>query len=208
MTTYADFKTRIKAYIEDDYTEFDTSIDDIVGNAELRISRDINLDAMLVRATGNFTIGAETLAKPASCVAIKWFTYTDINGDQQFLQFRTTSFLRDYAPNKATTGSPRYYGNLDEDTLELAPTPDATSAYEMEHEVRVDGLTASDGTSTWLSTDAEDLLLYACLVEGEIFHKNEGSLAMYEKKYEESLVATTAEVARIRGDSTSIRRKG
>ena len=52
------------------------------------------------------------------------------------------SFVRDYTPNPATTGLPKYYAVFDENTFILAPTPDSNYTFELHYKHRPASLTA------------------------------------------------------------------
>lgn len=216
MAAYSAIKTTVKAFLQDDYADFDGQIDEAVINAEKRLSRDLNLpDQFTWKTNGTLTQGTATLALPAGATGvIHWLSITPSSGKQSILQRRTTSFIRDYAPAPATTGEPKYYGIYDDATLLLGPTPNYQTGttdypYTLVYEVRIGTLTATEATTTWFSTNAEDLLIYAILVEGAMFHKamakagSEGSREFYEKEYERRLESQRTEVARIMRDQAS-----
>ena len=82
------------------------------------------------------------------------------------------AFVRDYTPNPATTGLPKYYAVFDENTFILAPTPDSNYTFELHYKHRPASLTAgADSGTTWVSTNAPDALLYGTLVEAATFLK-------------------------------------
>ncbi|MEQ8226728.1 MAG: hypothetical protein RIA64_01480 [Rhodospirillales bacterium] len=212
---YDGLKAVLKGYLSDDYTDFDDLIDEIVVNAEKRISRDLNLPAQTTWLTGStLTQGTNTLDLPSTSTGvIHWISITKSDGTQVILKRRETSYLRDYAPDPTSTGQPVYYAIYDADTILLAPTPDYQTGttdypYTLVHEVRITGLTVSGATTTWLSENAEDLLLQACLVEGAMIHKDfggedGGGLKVYEAEYKIRLDSQRAEVARVMRDQTN-----
>lgn len=212
---YDGLKTALKGYISDDYTDFDSLIDEIVVNAEKRISRDLNLPAQTTWKTdGTLTQGTNTLDLPSTATGVlHWVSITLSTGKQVILKKRATSFLRDYAPDPTSTGQPVYYATYDDDTILLAPTPDYQTGstdypYTLVYETRITGLTASGATTTWLSLNAEDLLLQACLVEGAMIHENfsgedGGSLKVYEAEYANRLESQRAEIMRVMRDQTN-----
>lgn len=204
---YSELVARLQAYHEDPDADFSAVVDDIIGLAELRISKDLDCDAMInFKADGTMTSGDHKLTKPVGCVAVNHFNYTISGTKRVILEFRReTSFLVDYHPDRAVTDPPRYYSNWGADEWYLAPTPDSNYPYEVEYGARISGL-SSVVTTTWITLNYEDLLFFACLVEGDIFHKAPENVVLYEKKYAYELSTAKAEVERIRSDRTSIHR--
>lgn len=212
MANYGDIKTSVKAFIGDDYTDFDNQIDEMTVNAEKRISREIFLPKMMTWKTdGTLTQGTATLDLPSAATGVIHFlSATDVNGDQIILERRTASFIRDYWTDPTETGVPKYYAIYDDDTVMIGPTPGYQTGstdypYTLLYEARITGLTASDGTETWLSTDAEDVLIYAILCEGALFHKNPEMTAMYEAEYKKRRDSLQAEIRRVMTDGTNMR---
>ena len=198
MATYSEIETRVKDFMEDDSDEFDVSFDVMLKNAELRISKELNVDSMIEYKTGTLTQGVNTLAREAAIIAVRRFEIT-VNNEKRPVFFRQTSFISDYWPNAAKTDIPLYYGNQDEATWLIAPTPKAAYSYSIENEQRITGLSSGTPT-TWLSINQEDLLFYACLLEGGIFDQDPEDQTTYLELYQRTLDTTIAEVERNRSD--------
>jgi hypothetical protein len=96
--------------------------------------------------------------------------------------------LQDFTPNPATTGIPAYYGDWNDSTFLLAPTPNDALTMELHYFFRPTSISSTaDGTS-WLGDNAELALLYASLVEAYTFMKGETELlTFYNNRYFESL---------------------
>ena len=110
------------------------------------------------------------------------------SSENEFLLYKHVSFIQDYTPNPSTTGAPKYYGDWDEDTFVLAPTPDANYTMELHYFYRPQSITASDDGTSWLGTNAELALMYASLVEAYTFMKGEPDLLqLYNQRYMEAL---------------------
>ena len=77
-------------------------------------------------------------------------------------------------------------------TLILAPTPNAAYTIELAYNAQEPGLSSSN-TTTWVSTNAPQLLLYACLIEAFKFLKNPDMVAMYNQAYQELTSPLAAE---------------
>jgi hypothetical protein len=102
--------------------------------------------------------------------------------------YKHVTFLQDYTPNPATTGVPQYYGDWNDETFLLAPTPNAALTMELHYFFRPTSITTTaDGTS-WLGDNAELAMLYGSLVEAYTFMKGESDLlTFYNNRYFESL---------------------
>ena len=105
--------------------------------------------------------------------------------NREFLQFRDTSFMSEFNPTGAT-GVPKYYSMWDEEKIVVAPTPDATYEIQLNYILKDPGLSATN-TTTYLSLNFPDGLLYACLAEAYGFLKGPvDMLQLYDKKYGEA----------------------
>lgn len=91
-----------------------------------------------------------------------------------FMDFKDPSFLREYQNDDTVTGQPRYYALFDNGNFVISPIPDQDYSVQLSYFYRPQSLTAgSDSGTTWLSTNAETTLLYASLIEANIFMKGE-----------------------------------
>ena len=95
--------------------------------------------------------------------------------------------MSEYFPNRTSTGIPKYYANWDNDTIILAPAPNAAYTIELAYNAQPTGLSSSN-TTTWVSTNVPQMLLYACLVEAFKFLKGpDNMLQTYESYYQQAL---------------------
>ena len=62
---------------------------------------------------------------------------------------------------------------------------------------------SSSNTTSWLTANAYDLLLYGCLIEAAIYDKNPQMMQLYEKRYQEALVSVNAELENRRADQSN-----
>ena len=191
MTTYAELTQQVIDYTETDSNVLTTTIlNDIVEHAESRIFRNADLDVFKKYKTANLTIGDPFVAMPGATPQLFAFVrYIQIFGTDNIritLEKKDASFINEYVPNRTTTGTPKYYANWDNDTLLLAPSPDATYTVELAYNAQPTGLSSSN-TTTWVSNNAPEMLLYACLVEAFKFLKNPQMVQMYESYYKQAL---------------------
>jgi|TARA_E500000318_G_scaffold6590_1_gene6272 hypothetical protein len=197
MTTYAELTQQIIDYTETDSNVLTTTIlNDIIEHAESRIFRNVDLDIFKKYKTANLTIGDPFVAMPGATpqlfAFVRYIQIFDTDNVRITLEKKDTSFINEFVPNRTTTGTPKYYANWDNDTLLLAPSPDATYTVELAYNAQTTGLSSSN-TTTWVSNNAPEMLLYACLVEAFKFLKNPQMVQMYEQYYKEALTPFAGE---------------
>lgn len=185
--TYDELVTNIRNYTEVDSNVFSNSvIDTFILMAENRILRDIDLDVFKVEATANMTSGNRFLTAPSDILTHRYIMAT-LNGDQTFLEFRDTSFMKEYWPDYTQTGTPKYYSVWDQNTFYIAPTPDANYAVQLGYIYKPQQLSSSNPT-TWVSTDAPEALLYACLIQAYSYTKGPTDMLQYfENSYKQAI---------------------
>ena len=205
MTTYSELVTQIREYTETDSNVFTTVIvNDFIEHAELRIFRDVDLDVFRKYQTASLTSGDAFVgmpgATPSSFSFIRSVNIFSPSGslggltdnERRYLEKKDTTFMSEYFPNRTSTGIPKYYANWDNDTIILAPAPNAAYTIELAYNAQETGLSSSN-TTTWVSNNAPGLLLYACLIEAFKFLKNPNMVAMYSQAYQELLTPLAAE---------------
>ncbi len=189
--TYATLKTAIANWTEDDSSEFSDVLDDVIGLAELRIYREADLDVFRKYATTTGTQADRYLAKPTDFVLDRWM-YITVSGSEVYLTQKDVSWIADYWPKTTNEDQPLYYADWDDDTLVICPTPDAAYKFTMAYTYRPARLD-SNNTTSWLGTNAPDVLLFACLVESEGFlegmdrGQEPGMFKVWEAKYQQAL---------------------
>jgi hypothetical protein len=188
--TYTELLQKIKDYTEVDSNVFTSTIlDGIIENAEFRILRDIDSDSNRRYDTANLITSDRFIARPAGLLVVRSAQIVDSQGSSQpnnreFLQYRDTSFMSEFNPTEST-GVPKYYSLWDEEKIVVAPTPDATYTIQLNYILKDPGL-SSTNTTTYISLNFPNGLLYACLVEAYGFLKGpQDLLQLYEGKYKQ-----------------------
>ena len=197
MTTYAELTQQILDYTETDDNVLTSTINnDIIEHAESRIFRNADLDVFKKYKTASLTSGDAFVAMPGSTpqtfAFIRYVQIFSTDNVRISLEKKDSSFMNEFLPNRTTTGTPKYYANWDNDTIILAPAPDAAYTVELAYNAQPTGLSSST-TTTWISTNAPEMLLYACLVEAFKFLKNPQMVQMYEQYYKEHLTPFAGE---------------
>jgi len=185
---YSELVTNIRGYTEVDSNVFpDSVINTFITMAENRILRDIDLDVFKKEATANLIADSRFLPMPGNILTHRYIMVTDDNGDQIFLDFRDTSFMKEYWPDYTETGVPKYYSVWDDDTFYIAPTPASALPVQLGYIVRPEQL-SSTNTTTWVSTNAPEALLYACLIQAYSYTKGPLELVQYfENSYKQAI---------------------
>lgn len=177
--TYAELRTAISDYCEYGETSFTNNIPLFIQQSEQRIFYRAQLPLFRRNVTGNTTQGNRFLSLPVvlgDAKAIFSLAVFDANSDEQYLINKDVNFLRAAYPG-VSQAFPRYYSFFDHDTLMLAPVPNSNYLCELHYAYEPPSLTAGgDNETTWLSTNAEDALLYGALVEAYTFMKGEKAL--------------------------------
>ena len=146
--TYATLTTAIQNYTEVDTNVLTSTItDQFIENAEMKILRDIPLDAYKKQSTGNLVTGQTTINVPAKTLFVKGVQVYDSTsastGSNAWLEKKDETYLQEYIPAETSTGKPKYYAMFGGATgvtdttsgrLFLAPAPDSTYTFKIHYE--------------------------------------------------------------------------
>ena len=196
--TYSTLTTAIQNYTEVGTSVLSSTItDQFIDNSELRIQREIPIDADRKEMIGNLTASKDNVYAPAGTLFVRdlqVYTSTSVTtGANSFLIKKDISYLREYDAAETTTGTPKYYamsggaegtGATSSGRLTIVPTPSSAFMYKIHYNARPVGLSSAN-TTTYLSLNFGNGLLYACLVEAFSYLKGpQDMLQLYEKKYQ------------------------
>jgi hypothetical protein len=199
--TYAELVQKIRDYCEVDSNVFtSTIVDGFISDSEFRILRDVDSDNNRSYAQADIVAGQRYVNTPLindETLIIRSAQITNSTGgadnsSRSFLEYRDTNFISEYNPT-GVQGVPKYYGYWDENTIVLAPTPDQNYNMQINYILKPQGL-SSTNTTTYLSKEFPNGLLYACLVEAYGFLKGPADMIQfYEGKYSQALQGFTIE---------------
>ena len=185
--TYTTLKTAIQDYTQNSETAFVSQLPRFILNAEERILKECQLDIYRRYATGSAATDTKFLTIPSDYLATLSLSVVN-SSSNEFLLYKHATFLQDYTPNPATTGTPKYYADWDETAFLLAPTPDDDYTMELHYFYRPASITTVSSGTTWLGDNAELAMLYGALVEAYTFMKGEDQLLnIYNGRYQEAL---------------------
>ena len=186
--TLTTLKTAVKDYLQVDETTFNNNLDRFIQESESRIFKLVQLPEQRQNVTGNLTASVRFLATPSDFFAP--FSLAVISSNvYHYLDYKHPSFIKQFAPNTATTGRPRYYSLFDNTAFELAPVPDTGYEIELHYLFKPPSLTVgTESGTTLLSTDHPDPLLYGTLVEAAVFLKEPPDvIANFEARFREGV---------------------
>ena len=212
--TYSTLTTAIQNYTEVGTSVLSSTItDQFIDNSELRIQRDIPIDADRKEMLGNLTASKDNVYAPAGTLFIRglqvYTSTTAATGANSWLEKKDISYLREYDAAETTTGTPKYYamsggadgtGATSSGRITIVPTPSSAFMYKIHCNARPTGLSSANTTS-YLSLNFGNGLLYACLVEAFSYLKGPmDMLQLYEQKYQ-------TEVQKFGGEQIGRRRR-
>jgi hypothetical protein len=196
--TYAELVQKIR-----DYTEVgsevltSTIVNGFIRDAELKIFRNTDADYAREYATSSFTAGNKYLTLPNTnqssgstttrvALVVRSVVATNTSGIQVSLEPRDDTFITEFNSSDSS-GFPKYYSTFRENSIQVAPKPDSTYVVNLDYIYTPDGLSTTN-TETYISINAPELLLYACLVEAFAYLKGPMDMyKLYQEKYNEAL---------------------
>ena len=185
---YSELLTNVRNYTEVGSEVLSDSIIDVfIENVENKIQRELDLDAFRKFQFSSFTIGSPFITVPDDFAFERGVQIKDqITGDRTWLEQRDTTFIDEYNKDRSDTGTPKYYANWDQNTIMVAPTPDLAYEIELWYNKTPDHLSSSQ-TTTWLSTNAPEVLIYGTVAEAFSYLKNPPYVQLYEQKYAQAV---------------------
>jgi len=212
--TYSTLTTAIQNYTEVGTGVLSSTItDQFIDNSELRIQREVPIDADRKEVVGNLVSSKDNVYAPAGTLFVRgiqvYTSTTAATGANSWLEKKDITFLREYDAAETTTGTPKYYamsggatgsGATSSGRITIVPTPSSGFMYKLHYNARPLGLSSAN-TTTYLSLNFGNGLLYACLVEAFSYLKGPmDMLQLYEQKYQ-------TEVQKFGGEQIGRRRR-
>jgi len=191
--TYSQLVTQIRNYTEVDSNGLsDNTVSVIVQNTENRIYRELNIDAYRLYASAVTTAGTTTISVPSGLRNIRYVEMISPSGEINNLEQKDSSYMAEFNnfPNSSTYyEKPRYWANWNETTWFVAPTPNTTYTINIAYYSQGTSITAGNSatSTTYISTFAQDLLLYGSLVEAYKYLKGPPDMIqVYEQSYQQA----------------------
>lgn len=183
--TATTLKAALESYVQSDESNFIDNENNFITQAEDRISKSVILPANRKESPVLLTAGSSTMELPDDFLAP--FDMRISNGGTFTpVDYVDVSYIREVFPNPLMIGVPRWYSMFGPYTYILAPSPTQSLTAWLNYFYKPESITTA-GTS-WLGDNAENCLLYACLVEAYTYLKGEPDLlALYEGRFQSAL---------------------
>ena len=189
--TYTNFLTQVRNYTEVSSSVLsDTLLDQFIRNTELDIAGKVDYDDLRKFSNSNFTASNRAVSLPGDLKYLRAVKITN-SGSEIFLEKRDQTFIAEFNPD-GSTGVPKYYAMYNDKNIIVAPTPASALAVQIQYIKNAPHFDST--TSTMLSDQYENLLLYGVLVE--CFSYLKGPLDMYnlyKTRYDKTLEAFALE---------------
>lgn len=210
---YSELLTNVRNYTEVDSNVLSNSVINVfITNVENKIAREIDLDEQRRYATTSLTVNNAFVE--VGSLGLGGFRFArslqivGSDGTRTYLEQKDETFIDEYSPKRSETtgtGQPKYWANWDSDYLIVAPTPDQAYTVELAYIEEPQQLDTSNASSTtWISTNAPEVLLYGVLSETFSYLKNPQDMQLYDAKYSQALQAlATEQMGRNRRDEYS-----
>ena len=198
---YSELLDNVRNYTEVTSDVLSNSVINVfLTNIENQIDRTIDTDAQRRYATSTFEANNSFLDVSGPEGGFRFARGLQIHGSDgtiTWMEQRDTTFIDEYAKERSTTdsdftGQPKYWANWDATTLIVAPTPDIAYTVEMwydETPERLGNGTGTTSTTTFISNNAPEVLLYGVLSETFSYLKNTQDMQLYTQKFQNALQA-------------------
>jgi len=206
MPSYSFLKTDLINTTENDSSEYESQISNIVERAESRLMKELDDFGLDNYSSFSFTAGDPIVTVPEGTLVVRNVNYkTSVSSNIIPLLQRTYEYAIDYFPHASTsTGEPRYYARKNNTEIYVVPTPASTLTGEIQTTKRPLALSSATGTSAttsnYFSEFCYNALFDACMVESMIFMKNFSLVPNMEQKYQSSINALRNQSRRTRRD--------
>jgi len=183
---YTELTALLQEYTQNYASEFVAALPSIIGLAEDRIYRSVQIPELKKNATSNLVAGTKYLNAPTDFLASYSMAVINTDGSYNYMLEKEVAFIGEAYPIPTSTGLPRFYALFNETTFLVGPTPNSSYQVELHYYYEPPSIVQT-GTS-WLGTEAESVLFYGCLLEAYVYMKGDNDLmALYKGRYDEAL---------------------
>lgn len=192
---YSELITNVLNYTEVDSNVLSNSVINVfITNVENKVEREVDSDSQRRYATTTCTANNAFLdvsGPEGGWRFARGLQIVKSDGTREWMEQVDTTFIDEYSSTRSdasssTNGIPKFWANWDATNLILAPTPDQVYTIEMWYNEQPERL-SSTNTTTFLSTDAPEVLLYGVLAETFSYLKNTQDMQLYEQKFQQAL---------------------
>lgn len=186
--TYSSLVASLEAYLQRNDSLIIANIPSFIMLAQQRIPRELKVLGFRQEVTGVFsgsTLTTGIMQKPQDWrKSISFYVGTGTSNNVHTPVFeRDYDYVRTVYPDPTVTDTPRFFADADYEHWLVQPTPDQAYPYKIPYYAI---LTQLDNTvqTNWLTENAPDLLLYACLMEAIPFVKVDERIPVWQGMYQ------------------------
>lgn len=200
--TWSSLKQDILSYCErPDDEEVISQIPRLIMLAEHRIASEVRGLGYLRVLRGTMQAGNPVIRKPEN-----WRESSSLSvimGTKfKNVYKRTYEFCRAYCPDIGMKEVPRYYADYDFHTFLVVPSPKEAYSFELVFFEKPEPLGA-DNETNWTTQHAPQLLLYAALLEAQLYIKKDDRIETFKGFYIQAAQAVLEESRRREVDRSS-----
>jgi hypothetical protein len=194
--TLALFETALKDAVEDQGTEFDGKVDELIRRGEDRVLMDLDLEIFDEDGTLTFSNGSRLATLPTDMIKARSVYFTS-SGSVVFMEERSREYILDYWPGSGT-GTPKYFAHYSATQLFVGPTPGANPASGTVRGIKRPASLVDTANGTWLSKNVGLLLLHATIIEALKHNVSDDRVQMFEAEYRGFLMSAQKELRHLR----------
>lgn len=183
-TQYMTWSTLIEdvlSYCERKDEEVRDQIPRLIILAENRLASEVRGLGFLRVLRGRMESGNPVIEKPETWRETSSFRVFSTTKSSAIYK-RNYEFCRAYADDSGVKRTPRYYADYDFNKFYVVPSPDRAYDFELVFFERPIPLSKENETN-WTTVNAPQLLLYATLLEAQVYLKNDGRIATFKDLY-------------------------
>lgn len=186
--TYSELVTQVKSIVENDVSDFVAQLPKIIAIAQDTIQRDLDLSIWRTVVADHVTAGSAIYPSRADT----WLKVLSIwiPSEGVHLERRSKDYVRMFSANRAV---PRYWAEISETELQVAPIPLQNYSIEVDVHKRLPALSDSN-QSNWISKNCADLLLLATLIGSESYLVAPERVAEFSQLYAATLAGAIREL--------------
>ncbi len=196
---YSELLDNVRNYTEVTSDVLSNSVINVfITNVENKVAREVDSDDQRRYATTTFEANNAFLDVSGPEGGFRFARGLQIvagDGTRTWMEQRDATFMDEYSPERSTTdtnftGQPKYWGNWDATTLIVAPTPNTAYTVEMwydETPQRIGNGSGTTTTTTFLSNNAPEVLLYGTVAEAYSYLKNIQDMQLYDQRFQQAL---------------------
>lgn len=191
----------VLSYCERNDEETRDQIPRLIVLAENRLASEVRGLGFLRVLRGNMQAGNPVIDKPETWRETASFRVFNTTKSRNVYK-RKYEFCRAYSDDTGMKATPKYYADYDFNKFFVVPSPDRNYDFELVFYERPTPLSKQNETN-WTTVNAPQLLLYATLLEAQVYLKKDDRIATFKDLYLQAAQAVLGEAQRRELDRSS-----